>query len=175
MPDMLSAYMLPKSRSSYAKIPNEDLLFLIEKAALQHKKIYIVASGADTQILLRTAKQLKEKYPTNNPLKGAILLFPRLNQGAPIPGMPPHYVEDVGKTNIPLMVLEGGRTPNRWGLNHLTQALSQGGSQVISKVIPDIRGSFFRREDPNRAEDVVTSQLSGLIKISLFYLQERLQ
>ncbi len=172
MPDMLSTYMLPKSRSSYAEIPGEDLAQIIYEAISTKKDVYIVGSGPDTELILNAAAQWKESFPEYQDLKGAVLLFPRLNDGEPIPGVEPKYVESVGTTTIPLMVLEGGRTPNRWGLNHLTNKLSAGGSNVISKVVPDIRGYFFKRADPNRTEDVVTSQLSGLIKVSLFYLKE---
>ncbi len=172
MPDMLGTYMLPKSRSSYEEIPDEDLTHIIYEAISTNKEVYIIASGPDTQLLLKAAAQWKESYPDYQDLKGAILLFPRLNDGAPEPGVEPKYVAPVGTTTIPLMVLEGGRTPNRWGVNHLTQKLSTSGSQVVSKIVPGIRGYFFNRSDPNRTEDVVTSQLSGLIKVSLFYLQE---
>ncbi len=172
MPDMLSTYMLPKSRSSYGEIPGEDLAQIIYEAISTKKDVYIVGSGPDTQLILSAAAQWKKSFPDYQDLKGAILLFPRLNDGEPVPGVEPKYVEPVGTTTIPLMVLEGGRTPNRWGLNHLSDKLSAGGSKVISKVVPDIRGYFFKRADPNRTEDVVTSQLSGLIKVSLFYLKE---
>ncbi len=172
MPDMLSTYMLPKSRSSYEEIPGEDLAHIIYEAIATNKDVYIVGSGSDTQLLLKVAAQWKKDYPDYKNLKGAILLFPRLNDGEPEPGVEPKYVSSVGTTTIPLMVLEGGRTPNRWGVNHLSQKLGSSGSQVISKIVPGIRGYFFNRNDPNRTEDVVTSQLSGLVKVSLHYLQE---
>ena len=172
MPDMLSTYMLPKSRSSYQEIPSEDLAHILYEAITSNKGVYIVGSGPETQLLLRVAAQWKEQYPEYQNLKGAVLLFPRLNAEEPVPGVEPKYVDSVGTTTIPLMVLEGGRTANRWGLNHLTQKLGAGGRQMVSKVVPDMGGYFFKRADPNRTEDVVTSQLSGLIKVSLFYLQE---
>lgn len=172
MPDMLGTYMLPKSRSSYAEIPSEDLTHIIYEAISTNKDVYLVASGPDTQLLLRAASQWKKSYSDYQDLKGGILLFPRLNDGAPEPGVEPKYVESVGTTGIPLMLLEGGRTPDRWSVNHLTQKLGASGSSVVSKIVPGIRGYFFKRADPNRIEDVVTSQLSGLIKVSLFYLQE---
>ncbi len=172
MPDMLGTYMLPKSRSSYEKIPSEDLTHIIYEAISTNKDVYLVASGPDTQLLLRAAAQWKKHYSDYQDLKGGILLFPRLNDGPPVPGVEPKYVESVGTTTIPLMVLEGGRTPNRWGVNHLTQKLGTSSSPVVSKIVPGIRGYFFKRTDPNRTEDIVTSQLSGLIKVSLFYLQE---
>jgi hypothetical protein len=97
-------------------------------------------------------------------------MFPRLNKAAPEPGKEPEYLDSVGKTHLPILVLEGERTPNRWGLGHFTQALKHSGSPVTIKVIPEVRGYFFKRQDSNMPEEVVTSQLSGLIKASLYQL-----
>jgi hypothetical protein len=41
---------------------------------------------------------------------------------------------------------------------------------VHAKLIPDVRGYFFKRQDANMPEEVVTTQLAGLIKASLFFL-----
>ncbi len=169
MPDMLSAYMLAKVRSSLREIPTDSLLKIIEEAQKSHKKIYLIASGPDTELILRAASKWEHEHP-DSPLSGAVLLFPRLNKGKPEPGKPPVYQDAVGKTKLPIFVLEGERTPNRWGIQHLTQSLKQGGSTVYAKLIPDVRGYFFKRNDPNIPEDLVTSQLPGLIKASLFFL-----
>jgi hypothetical protein len=169
MPDMLSAYMLPKLRSSLLEIPTNGLEKIIEEAKKTGKKVYLVASGPDTELILRVAQEW-EKLHADSPLGGAVLMFPRLNKGKPEPGKPPVYQDAVGKTKLPIMVLEGGRTPNRWGIGHLTSALKKGGSTVYAKLIPDVRGYFFKREDPNMPESLVTSQMPGLIKASLFFL-----
>jgi len=171
MPDLLSGYMLPKVRSSLVEIGTSTLTTLIDEALKTGKRVYIIASGPDTELILRGAMQWEKDG--HKPLSGAILLFPRLFKTDPIPGQVPEYVEAVGKTKLPIMLLEGGRTPNRWGLNTLSHELEQGGSEVISKVIPKVRGYFFKRQDANRSEDVVTSQMAGLIKVSMFYLGEK--
>ncbi|MCP4186016.1 MAG: hypothetical protein GY763_00270 [Gammaproteobacteria bacterium] len=172
MPDMLSAFMLPKVRSSLAEIADDVLLALIDEAARTGKKVYLIASGPDTELVLRAAS-IYEASRNNNVLGGMIIMFPRLFKTAPEPGKEPEYVDAVGKTRLPIMLLEGERTPNRWGINSLSQALQAGGSQVSAKVIPMVRGYFFKRQDSNRSETVVTSQLAGLIKVSLFYLEEK--
>lgn len=171
MPDMLSAYMLPKVRSSLEQIPTEGLAHLVDEAAESGKDVYLIASGPDTELVLRAAAAWEAEHPEGGRLKGAILLFPRLNAAEPEPGKAPEYVDVVGTTKLPILVLEGERTPNRWGIAHLTKALEQGGSPVYAKLIPDVRGYFFKREDANMPENVATSQLSGLIKASLFYLR----
>lgn len=172
MPDMLSAYMLPKLRSSLADIPTDGLLKIIDEAQKTGKRVYLIASGPDTELILRVAAEWEQLHAGDDKKKlaGAILMFPRLNKDKPEPGKPPIYQDAVGKTHLPIMVLEGERTPNRWGIGHLTNALKKGGSTVYAKLIPDVRGYFFKRDDPNIPENVVTSQLPGLIKASLFFL-----
>ena len=170
MPDMLGGFMLPKVRSSLASISTETITAIIAEALKTGKKVYLIASGPDTELVLRAASQWEADE--NAPVAGAILMFPRLFKETPVPGQVPEYVDAVGKTKLPIMLLEGGRTPNRWGLNTLSQELEKNGSEVTSKVIPKVRGYFFKREDANRSEDVVTSQMAGLIKVSLFYLGE---
>ena len=176
MPDMLSGFMLPKVRSSLSGISTDTLTSVIDAAIKTGKRVYLIASGPDTELILRAAGQWEALHAESNneddkKLAGAILMFPRLFKSTPVPGKMPEYVDAVGKTQLPIMLLEGGRTPSRWGINTLSQELSKGGSQVTSKVIPQVRGYFFKRQDANRSEDVVTSQMAGLIKVSLFYLE----
>jgi len=175
MPDMLTALMLPNVKSSRARIPTDSITSIIDAATKTGKKVYLISSGPDTELVLRSASawEAHDKQGSKNiPLAGAILMFPRLFKEEPVPGKIPEYVDAVGKTHLPIMLLEGERTPNRWGLNTLSHELQKSGSIVTSKVIPDVRGYFFKREDANRAEDVVTSQMAGLIKVSIFYIEE---
>lgn len=170
MPDILSGFMLPKVRSSLAGISTGTITAIIAEALKTGKKVYLIASGPDTELILRAASHWEDAE--NKSIAGAILMFPRLFKETPVPGQKPEYVDAVGKTRLPIVLLEGGRTPNRWGLNTLSHELQKSGSRVTSKVIPKVRGYFFKRQDANRSEDVVTSQMAGLIKVSLFYLGE---
>jgi hypothetical protein len=169
MPDMLSGFMLPKVRSSLKQISTETMTVIIDEAVKTGKKVYLIASGPDTELILRAAAQWEAQ--NKDTLAGAILMFPRLFKSTPVPGEIPEYVDAVGKTRLPIMLLEGGRTPNRWGINTLSHELQKSGSTVIAKVIPKVRGFFFKRQDTNRSEDVVTSQMAGLIKVSIFFLK----
>jgi len=174
MPDMLSALMLPKVRSSLMAIPTDALVTIIDQAIKTGKQVYLISSGPDTELILRAASHWEDHIDEHGkvPLAGAILMFPRLFKNTPEPGKIPEFVDAVGKTRLPIMLLEGERTPNRWGLNTLKQELEKSGSKVITKVIPRVRGYFFKRQDSNRSEEVVTSQMAGLIKVSLFYLED---
>lgn len=168
MPDVLSALMLPNVRSSLSEIPNDLLKRIIKEASATGKKVYLIATGPDAEIVLRAAHEWETCK--ENPLAGAVLMFPRLFKETPVPGQIPEYVAAVGTTHLPIMLLEGGRTPNRWGIKTLSHELKRSGSTVVAKVIPQIRGKFFKRDDSNRSEEVVGSQMAGLIKVSLFYL-----
>lgn len=172
MPDMLSGFMLPKVRSSLSNISTESITAVINEATKTGKKVYLIASGPDTELILRGASKW-EANDKHTKLAGAVLMFPRLFKESPVPGEIPQYQDAVGKTQLPILLLEGERTPNRWGINTLSHELEKNGSKVISKVIPNVRGYFFKRKDANRSEDVVTSQMAGLIKVSLFYLEEK--
>ena len=168
MPDMLSGFMLPKVKSSLGAISTDTLTVIIDEAVKTGKKVYLIASGPDTELVLRAAAHWEAE--NEETLAGAILMFPRLFKKTPVPGEMPEYVDAVGKTRLPIVLLEGGRTPNRWGINTLSHELQKSGSTVIAKVIPKVRGYFFKRQDTNRSEDVVTSQMAGLIKVSIFFL-----
>ncbi len=177
MPDMLSAYMLPKLPSSIKSISGDDIVKVIENAYNKTgKKVYLIAGGNAAAVALNGAAKWKEKYPQadsqgeNHGLGGIIMLFPRLNAKPPEPGKPPVYIDAVGKTDVPILILEGERTPNRWGLPLLKKKLEAGGSRVMTMIIPAVRGYFYNREDSNLAEDVVTAQLAGVIKASLYTL-----
>lgn len=169
MPDMLSAYMLPNLPSSRHEIPTDALLGLIEKALATGKEVYLIASGKDTELVLRVASVWEDSH--EKPLSGAILLFPRLFKAEPVPGVIPEYVDVVGKTKLPLILLEGERTPNRWGVKSLSSQLEIGGSQVVSQLIPSVRGYFFKRPDANRSEEMATAKLPDLIMESLLKLE----
>lgn len=168
MPDVLSALMLPNLKSSLKDIPAKLLIRIIKEAKKSGKDVYLIATGHDAEVVLRGASEWERLNKSS--LAGAVLMFPRLFKGVPEPGEIPEYVDSVGKTKLPIMLLEGGRTPARWGVKTLSHALQENGSPVVAKIIPDIRGKFFKRDDSNRSEEVVASQMAGLIKVSLFYL-----
>lgn len=172
MPDLLSAYWLPDLPSSLKQIPASAMVELADEAhRVSGKEVYLMAGGIDAELVLRGLAEFESGDPAAEFIKGGIMLFPRLLEGEPEPGREPVYIGAVGATRSPLLVIEGGRTPNRWGLPHLVEALARGGSTVQSLVVPDVRGYFYSRADANVPEGVVTSQLHGLIKASLYRLR----
>jgi hypothetical protein len=172
MSDFLNAYMLTKTKSDLGKIGDKDLVFLLKSALQTGKKVYLLTSGIEAELALRTIAAAEAENVDLTNFAGTLLLFPRLYAKTPEPGTEPVYTPSVGKTTKPIVIIEGGNTPNKWGLTHLKAKLSAGGSQVITKIIPDIRGYFFNRKDPNMEENIVTSQLSGVIKVGMFFIDK---
>ena len=173
MPDMLSAYLLPNLPSSIAKIPAADIVTLIDSARRETgKQVYLIGGDRAADLVLRGAAAWEQQHRDDtSALGGAVLLFPRLLEGEPDPGREPVYIEAVGRTSLPLLVLEGGHTPNRWFLPHLVAALEAGGSPVEARIMPRVRGHFYNRPDADWVESTAAEQLAGLIKSSLLLLR----
>jgi hypothetical protein len=164
IPDFLSAHFLPQGPSSIYKIPGHEVSSVIELMNQQRpgKDIYLVAGGRANAPLLRGAVEW-EKQADRKAIKGAIMLYPRLNLLEPVPGNEPVYIEAVGKTKLPIVILEGERTPNRWGLPHLSGKLKQGGSSVAYELLPKVRGYFYTRPKKTPAEEALAGKLPKLI------------
>jgi hypothetical protein len=177
MPDLLSAHFLPKLKSSLAQIPAEDVVTLINAAiASSDKQIYLISSGQCSAVLLRGLAKWEQDNPGRlDALQGMILLYPRLNAGPPEPGKDPVYIDAVGKTRTPIAILEGAKTPNSWALSALKEKLEAGGSLVTTALIPGVRGFFYEREKQSLPEDIVTSQLAGLVRASVIKLEMHTQ
>ena len=172
MPDLLSAHFLPKVQSSLDEIPAEDVVVLVDAAiASSDKKVYLISSGMGSKLLLRGLAQWERENPGRlDALSGVILLYPRLNAAPPEPGKEPVYIDAVGKTRTPILVLEGSKTPNSWALSHLRPKLEAGGSPESTSLIPGVRGFFYERDTQTLPEDIVSSQLAGLVRASVVKL-----
>lgn len=172
MPDLLGAYFLPKLKSSLLEIPAEDVVTLIDAAISQsQKRVYLISSGQASSVVLRGLVEWEKLHASDNSkLGGVILLYPRLNAKPPEPGTDPVYIDAVGKTRTPIAILEGSKTPNSWALPALKEKMEAGGSLVTTALIPGVRGFFYERDNQSLPEDVVTSQLAGMVRASVIKL-----
>lgn len=168
-PDLLSAHFLPQAPSSIYTIPGEEIAKIIDRVFETHpdSAIYLVAGGRATAPLLRGAVAWEQHHANSRTLAGAILLYPRLNLRDIEPGKEPVYIEAVGQAKLPIVILEGERTPNRWGLPHLTDKLKQGTPFVHSDLIPKVRGYFYTRPNKTADESAMMEKLHELIATHL--------
>lgn len=164
-PDMLSAHFLPQAPSSIYTIPGEEIAIIIDRVFETHpdSSIYLVAGGRAAAPLLRGAVAWEQHHAKSHSLAGAILFYPRLNLLDIEPGKEPVYIEAVGQAKLPIVILEGERTPNRWGLPHLTGKLKQASAFVHTDLIPKVRGYFYTRPSKTADEAAMTEKLHELI------------
>ena len=164
LPDMLSAHFLPPGPSNIFKIPGEEVAAIIDEVVneLPGKSIYLVAGGRSAVPLLRGAYSWEKRNPDKN-LAGAIVFFPRLTSLKPEPGKDPVYIDAVGKVRLPVIILEGERTPNRWGLPHLLKQFRKNSGLVHAELLPKVRGYFYVRGDATPAEQEMTLKLPQLL------------
>lgn len=172
MPDLLSAHFLPNLNSALDEIPAQDVVTLIDAALVQsNKRVYLISSGRCSSVLMRGLVEWEQQHDGDGKkLDGVILLYPRLTAGPPDLGKAPVYIDAVGKTKTPIAILEGGKTPNSWALADLQAKLEAGGGVVTTALIPGVRGFFYSRAKQSLPEDVVTTQLAGIVRASVIKL-----
>ncbi len=162
-PDMLSAHFLSPTPSNIAKVPQQEVVKVVE---------YLVENGEADEVLLvggaRAAVPLLKGLSDHaivdsDNLQGALLITPRILSKKPEPGEEPVYIKEAGLSKHPIRILEGERTPNRWGLPHLKSTLSRSGSSVDSDLIKGVRGYFYLRSEKTPQEIEMTKQFHEVI------------
>ena len=162
-PDMLSAHFLSPTASNIGKVPVDEVVQVIQHIIEESdtKQLFLVAGARAAVPVLKGLADTRVKAMPQ--LKGALLITPRINKATPVPGSEPVYIDAIGHSRHPIRVLEGERTPNRWGLAHLKQSMSRSGSMVSTDLIKGVRGFFYLREDKTADEEQATQDLHHLI------------
>ena len=75
MPDLLSAHLLPKLRSSIREIPVEDVVALIDEAlAKSDKALYLISSGPGAALTLEGLEsRIPRRQKPRNEFRGSIM------------------------------------------------------------------------------------------------------
>jgi len=165
-PDMLSAHFLAPTQSNIARVPAAEVSQVIHYilGETESEQVYLIGAARSAIPVL---KALADPSLKNTKLKGALLITPRINHKTPEPGTEPEYIKEAGMSTLPIRVLEGERTPNRWGLPHLASVLSTSGSPVHTDIIPGVRGFFYLRQEKTAEESALTEQLDQLIHTNI--------
>ncbi len=163
-PDMLSAHFFLPVPSSIKRVPNQEIVDVIQYILQQTsaERVFLVG-GARSAIPVLKGLSGSDLGAFAKKLKGALLITPRITKKSPEPGMDPVYIDEAGLSTLPILVLEGERTPNRWGLPHLSQTLSRSGSRVETDIIKGVRGFFYLRKEQTQAEIKMSERLDQLI------------
>jgi len=167
-PDMLSAHFQSSLPSNIARIPAAEVVAVIEHIIdnTSAERLFLLA-GARAAVPVIRGLADKKLQQMDSKLKGALLITPRIYKTTPDPGSEPVYIDEAGLSIHPILVLEGERTPNRWGLPHLAATLKKSGSRVQTDLIDGVRGYFYLRDYQTPAEREMTRQLDTLIHDNL--------
>lgn len=171
--DLLGAHFLPLAPSSIKQISGAEVALLIEHVRAQSgkKKIYLVAAGPASLLVLRGALEWQWEHPGNPALTGGILLYPELYAVTPAPGVEAMYDPEAVRNPLPLFIYHSQRSPGRWWLEHLKVELRKNGQRVDSLVLPGIRGYFYSRPDATPEENAMAKRLPELLQDALNHLQ----
>lgn len=163
-PDILSAHFMSPTASNISKISQEEaarvVLDIVKKGSA---KEYFLLGGARAAVPVLKALADDRVKNLKDLLKGALLLTPRVNKVTPEPGELPIFIDELGQSTLALNVLEGERTPNRWGLPYLKSQLEQAGSSVSTGLIKGVRGFFYLRAEQTESEVKMTQKLPLII------------
>lgn len=172
--DLLGAHFLPIAPSSMRSLKGEEVASLIEHAVAERggKRIVLTASGFGAIPALRGAKIWQQQHPQDHHLLGAILFFPMLTAGAPEPGRPIQYLPVVAKSNLPVVIMQPGNSPNRFWANKLKKTLQQGGSRVHIEILPGVRSRFYSRPDATTEELAMAQRLPELVEKAVEKLKQ---
>jgi len=167
-PDMLSAHFLSSLPSNIARIPAAEIVAVIRHIidTSSAERLFLLA-GARAAVPVIRGLADKNLQQMDSKLEGALLITPRIYKTMPDPGSEPVYIDETGLSIHPILVMEGERTPNRWGLPHLVATLKKSGSRVQTDLIDGVRGYFYLRDNQTPAEMEMTRQLDTLIDENL--------
>lgn len=142
----------------------------IKGAPAKKLPVWIIAPNKAAQIAVSGLQSLLET-PTNN--LGLILLNPNLYLQTPLPGLVADYWPQSGNVNLPVSVIQAELSPWKWRLNELNQQLQRAGSDVFTKIIPNVRDRFYFREDAleveNKYAHTLANTLAQAMRLQLTY------
>ena len=172
--DLLGAHFLPIAPSSMRSLEGGEVANLIGHAIEKTgKRIVLTASGHGAIPALRGAHIWQQQHPEDHHLLGAILFFPVLSAHNPEPGKPLEYLDIVHQTNLPIVIMQPGNSPNRFWIKTLQKALEKGGSKVHVEILPGVRSRFYAREgDTTAAEKAMTERLPALVESAIATLHK---
>ena len=166
--DLAEALFLPHSTDQIRSLNGQYVADLIHSAyRVTGKKIILCSQSYGAIPLLRGARIWQSSRPKSDYLNGAILFSPDLYTTIPPLGLEPEYLPIVAATNIPIVILQEGKRPNRWHVDKLVQSLNKGGSKVQLNILEGVSGLFFEDDkspETTRIYSKLAHEMSSAIK-----------
>jgi len=157
--ELHESYFIPAGRSSYSDIPVTDIAALIEKSIPSGKrKLFIVSSGRGAVLsLLAINRWLADTGGSEN-FGGIIMIHPNFQADTPTPGTAMQYLPIVDSVQLPVFIIQPRKSNKYWYLDELVTRLTDGGSQVYTRVIEQASDGYHARPETSEAEDNVAKK-----------------
>ena len=161
--DLHSSYFLPPGRNSLTEIPVNEIAELINLAQPKNGRLFILSTGRGAALSLMAARRWQSTKQTGQHLGGLILFHPNLHAIPPQPGETAKYLPVAKLTNLPIYLIQPGNSAKRWYLPELVEQLQQSGSDVFTRIIPNVSDGFHLRPDFTDHEQQVSDRLPAML------------
>jgi len=156
--DLAEALFLPHSTDQMRSLNGQYVADLIKSAhRVTGKKITLCSQSYGAIPLLRGARYWQSSKPKSAYLNGAILFSPDLYTTIPPLGLDPEYLPIASSSNIPIVILQEGKRPNRWHVENLVQSLGNGGSKIQLNILDGVSGLFFEDDKSPETARIFTN------------------
>lgn len=154
------SYFIPPGRSSYSRIPLEDIAEVIQQSLpVDNHKLFIVATGRGAVLSLLAINYLQNNTNVNDRLGGIIMIHPNFQASTPTPGEAITYLPVVDSTQLPVFIVQPKKSNKYWYLDDLVARLSNAGSIVYTQVIEEAGDGFHVRPNVNEIEQQKAGEL----------------
>ena len=172
--DPFSSFFLAPTESSLKQIPIESYVSLINEAQKTNKNIYLFSNDKNSALLLKAIH--KWQLTSKKTISGVILVSPNLYSKTPTAGNDGVFTQIASSTNLPVLLFIPEKSTLSLRINDTVNALKTSGSDVIVKVLNDVRDRFFFRDDASKSEKILSSKFSnnitqGMKEISVYAKQ----
>ena len=151
--ELHDSYFIPPGRSSYTKIPVDDISALIQKSLPENnRKLFIVTTSRGAVLSLLALNHWQNKTGGSEKFGGIILIHPNFQAKTPTPGEALEYLPVVDTTQLPVFIIQPKKSNRYWYLQDLISRLSNGGSQVYSQTIEQASDGFHVMPDANEID-----------------------
>ena len=164
MADLFAAYFLPVSSSGMNGFLARDISSLVDKVHQQTgKRVFLVTNDKGTEPLLEAIRHWQKHSSLRQALAGAVVISPYLYSSTPAAGQEVNYVPIATSTNFNLFLMQPKLSPKYWQFREMVEKLEQGGSDVYTQKLDDVRDRFFFRPDATDEEQALAGKLPLLL------------
>ena len=158
--ELHDSYFIPAGRSSYTKIPVDDIIRLIEKSMPEdNRKLFIVSTGRAAVLSVLALNKWQAETGGNKNFGGIVMIHPSFQADTPTPGTAMEYLPVVDATQLPIFIIQPKKSNKYWYLNALVSRLSDSGSKVYTQIIDQASDGYHVRPETSNAEKQMAKKL----------------